>query len=278
MINIGRIVTGLYQKPYKYLSVQQEIYRLSREEHPKAKPIAKALSEMLADRKSAEEKNWIAKIESLRTALNESTTEIPVYIQKIESTGTSIATQTITKKLIATETLGEVCRRNSKPYRWALLLFKLIRELQPSACLELGTCLGISTAYQAAALELNNHGSLVTIEANESYAAFAEQNFKKLSLDGRVNVINGQFQNTLDRVLHEQRQLDFVFIDGHHDEYATIDYFKQILPYLSPNAAVIFDDIAWSAGMHRAWQTIQLDSSVKLSVDLFNVGICIVSP
>jgi hypothetical protein len=36
---------------------------------------------------------------------------------------------------------------------------------------------------------------------------------------------------------------------------------------------VIFDDIHWSEGMLRAWETIKKDSAVTLSIDLFFIGI-----
>ena len=69
--------------------------------------------------------------------------------------------------------------------------------------------------------------------------------------------------------------VDFVFIDGHHDENATLSYFRQILPFLSDNAILAFDDIHWSCGMERAWNKIRKDRNLKMALDFFNVGICI---
>jgi predicted O-methyltransferase YrrM len=49
---------------------------------------------------------------------------------------------------------------------------------------------------------------------------------------------------------HRRRhRLDFAFIDGHHDERATVAYFQQMKPSLSPGAVVLFYDIKWSSGM-----------------------------
>jgi hypothetical protein len=61
---------------------------------------------------------------------------------------------------VVTRTVGEVSKGASKPYFWSLLLFKLIRKFRPSICLELGTCLGISASFQAAALKLNGIGKI----------------------------------------------------------------------------------------------------------------------
>jgi len=50
--------------------------------------------------------------------------------------------------------------------------------------------------------------------------------------------------------------VDFIFIDGHHDEQATKDYVTMVLPFLASQAVAIFDDINWSEGMKRAWSSI----------------------
>jgi predicted O-methyltransferase YrrM len=162
------------------------------------------------------------------------------------------------------------------PPQEALLLFRLIRAFKPSVCLEMGTSLGISAAYQAAALELNGYGRIVTLEGEESLVRLARQNFERLGLD-RVTVVPGRFQDTLADVAREQAPLDFAFIDGHHDEHATVAYYRQILPHVGPSAVLVFDDISWSPGMGRAWKTIAQDERVGLAVDVSGVGICVVS-
>jgi len=68
--------------------------------------------------------------------------------------------------------------------------------------------------------------------------------------------------------------VDYVFIDGHHNEQATINYFELLLPHLSPGATVVFDDISWSKGMKRSWEKICRHSAVAFAVDLKMLGIC----
>ena len=77
-------------------------------------------------------------------------------------------------------------------------------------------------------------------------------------------------------MLESNTLIDYAFIDGHHDQDATIDYFRQIKPHLSPNAVLVFDDISWSDGMKKAWKTIKNDKDIEVYVDLFVVGVCIV--
>ena len=92
--------------------------------------------------------------------------------------------------------------------------------MRPGSCLEMGTAVGVSTAYQAAALRLNRHGSFVTIEGATSLADIARSNFQQLGLD-TVEVVVGRFQDTLTEVLTSRQPVDYVFVDGHHDEQAT---------------------------------------------------------
>jgi predicted O-methyltransferase YrrM len=150
----------------------------------------------------------------------------------------------------------------------------LVRKLEPTALIELGTCLGVSAAYQAAALRINGKGSLTTIEGAAPLAGLSEKNLQRLGLDNAV-VVCGRFQDKLDGVLKENRPIDYAFIDGHHDEIATIAYYHSLVPSLSSNAVIVFDDISWSDGMHRAWNRILQTESVGFSLDLRGMGICL---
>ena len=125
------------------------------------------------------------------------------------------------------------------------------------------------------ALSLNKAGKIVTIEGAKTLAKYAEQNIETIGLEN-VRVVAGRFQDVLDEVLNESRPVDFAFIDGHHDEKATMIYFNKIIPFLANQGVVlVFDDISWSSGMKRAWKKIKGDERVKFSVDLRKVGICL---
>jgi len=89
-----------------------------------------------------------------------------------------------------------------------------------------------------------------------------------------VRVVADRFQDVLDKVLNESRPVDFAFIDGYHDENATMRYFDQHIPFLANQGVVlVFDDISWSPGMKKAWKKIKVDERVKTSVELRKVGI-----
>jgi predicted O-methyltransferase YrrM len=173
------------------------------------------------------------------------------------------------------EVVGDSCRNYSKPPQWAALLFHLVRQFQPGTCIELGTCLGISAAYEGAALALNGRGRLVTMEGCKAFAAIAAETVAGLGLSPQVSIVAGPFHHTLGRTLGELGRVDYAFIDGHHDEEATVRYFEQLLPSLGERAVLVFDDIQWSPGMRRAWATVCRHPRVAVAVDLRTVGVCL---
>jgi predicted O-methyltransferase YrrM len=162
---------------------------------------------------------------------------------------------------------------SSKSAFWARVLLKLVRELEPGTCLELGTNMGISAAYQASALKLIGAGRLITLEGEEPRARLARRNLERLGLDN-VEVVLGRFQDTLPAVLRDCGPVDFAFIDGHHDEVATRAYFDLIASHCSRSSVIVLDDVSWSEGMKRAWAVIRHDPRVRVSVDLRVLGLC----
>ena len=162
----------------------------------------------------------------------------------------------------------------TKP-KWGKLMYQVVRAFKPVHCLELGTSLGISAAYQILALKRNGFGKLVTIEGAKPIAQLATQSLKSLQYDG-FQVHEGKFVNVLPNVLNKDKPLGLVFIDGHHDERATEEYFDMIYPYLNEQAIVIFDDINWSTGMQAVWKLICEDKRINFTFDLQNWGICLI--
>ena len=80
--------------------------------------------------------------------------------------------------------LSEIYKSASTAKTWGELIFKIIRDFKPEKCLELGTSLGISGAYQISALKLNGFGELITIEGSPHLAEIAGNNFEKFNYKG----------------------------------------------------------------------------------------------
>jgi len=173
------------------------------------------------------------------------------------------------------KTVRSVCKASKSP-KPLLLMYMLILAIKPSKIIELGTNLGISSAYLATALKLNGqNGRLITLEASPYRLRLAKQVHKNLGLKN-ITYIQGLFSETLSNILNDIGPVDFAFIDGHHQYQPTLDYFHKIWDYsIKKNMVFIFDDIRWSKGMKRAWSKIKADDRIGLSIDLVKIGICV---
>jgi predicted O-methyltransferase YrrM len=233
--------------------------------------VSAAIAGAFNSRTSAAEKAWIGHIEELRRRMKACSKVLEITDYSARSADAQLTEEEMYRGRVIRRTIGEVCTRTSRTSRYGLLLLRLIRELKPHTCVELGTSLGISACYHAAALKLNGAGKLVTLEGADAVASVAARNFASLGLD--VSVVRGRFQDTLPEVLSANAPVDYAFIDGHHEERATLKYFNAFLPALSGAAVVLFDDIRWSEGMQRAWDAIRRHDRVRLSVDLGSMGL-----
>lgn len=149
------------------------------------------------------------------------------------------------------------------------MLFRLVKHFKPGNMLELGTSLGISTAYQAAA---SLDAPLVTIEGCPQVAHLAAQHFKMMNIEN-VALLEGRFDEMLPVALENFEKLDYVFVDGNHRKEPTLAYFEKCLEYAHMGSVFVFDDIHWSASMEAAWEEIKAHPKVKITVDLFFFGV-----
>lgn len=166
-------------------------------------------------------------------------------------------------------TISEIAHSSLKPKKYSQLLFKLVNYFSPSVIVELGTSLGITTAYLASA---NQNSSVVTMEGSTAIASKAKANFKQLSINN-IQVVEGNFDNTLNNTLAQLPQIDFAFLDGNHRYEPTIRYFEQVILKSNENTVIVLDDIHWSKEMESAWAYVQQHPSVTLTIDLFTIGL-----
>jgi len=231
-----------------------------------------AIRDTIHNKINPEEKDWITRIEQIRKQFTANPTPVTILDFGAGNPNCQRSEEEMKQGAVSTTTYGEICL-GSKPALWALLLFKLIRAIQPEIAIELGTCIGISAAYQSAAMLLNEKGHLISVEGSEAIADLAKKNLESLRLKN-VEIRCGTFQEVLPEIFAKISVVDYIFIDGHHDEKATVAYFEAALPHLSPNALLVFDDISWSSGMRRAWEKISKHPTVTLALDLKMLGIC----
>ena len=166
--------------------------------------------------------------------------------------------------------ISDIAKISLKPVKQAQSLFKIVNYFGYKNILELGTSLGITSAYLA---KPNKSIRLTTIEGSETIANVAKQTFEHLKINNITQLI-GNFNEELPKFLMQQSEpLDLVFIDGNHQKEATLNYFEACLPKLHNDALVIFDDIYWSKGMTEAWKEIKLHQKTQVTIDLFHLGL-----
>jgi predicted O-methyltransferase YrrM len=139
----------------------------------------------------------------------------------------------------------------------------------PKQIIELGTSLGITTAYLASA---NPDAKVTTFEGSSAIAQLARQNHQLLGLTN-IDLIEGNFNEQLPRWLAQNKSVDFAFIDGNHAFKPTMAYFESLLAVVQDHTVLVFDDIHWSEEMEEAWAQISAHPTVTLSIDLFFIGV-----
>lgn len=168
-----------------------------------------------------------------------------------------------------TKKVSQIAKNALKSPRLAKLIYRLAKNAKAKSAIELGTCLGITTAYLAKA---DAQAKVVTIEGCPQTAEVARKNFQKLNLEN-IELHVGNFDLILPDIIAQQPSLDFVYIDGNHRKDATLNYFKWCLPKVNENSLLIFDDIYWSEGMKEAWSEIKNHPDVAITIDLFWIGL-----
>ena len=168
-----------------------------------------------------------------------------------------------------TKKVSQIAKNALKAPHLAQLIYRLAANHELKNIIELGTCLGITSAYLAKAQPV---ADVLTIEGCPQTAEVAHQNFTELGLKN-VELQVGNFNELLPKAITAAERLDFVYIDGNHTKEATLNYFNWCLPKLHEGSLLIFDDIYWSQGMKEAWEEIKAHPQVSITIDLFWIGL-----
>jgi len=186
----------------------------------------------------------------------------------VEDFGAGSSVNKTKKKIV-----GSVAKASLKPKKYAQLIFRIAKHYQTNTVLELGASLGITTAYLSNATK---SGKVFSLEGSESIAQIATEQLQTIGA-GNTEIIIGNFDDSLPKLLAATGNLDLIFIDGNHRELPTIAYFETCLANAHNDSIFIFDDIHWSKGMEAAWQRIKAHPDVTLTIDLFFIGVVKIS-
>lgn len=118
--------------------------------------------------------------------------------------------------------------------RGAQVLVDLVKENKPKKILEIGTAIG----YSGSLMLLNSSATLITLEINEESALIARENFKKLGLENRVEVVVGDAKESIAKLTEK---FDFIFLDGPKGQY--IHYLDALLDLLNNGGLLVADNV-----------------------------------
>lgn len=168
--------------------------------------------------------------------------------------------------------VADIARTHLETPKIAQLLYRLVNHLgatqqRPLAIVELGTSLGITTAYLAAPSPRN---SVLTFEGATEVLDVAMNVWRTLGLTN-IQPIVGNIDNTLPK--HCPKRIDLAFIDANHTYEATVRYFRQLLPAAGQHTIIVIDDIYHSPAMERAWRDIQAMKEVVCTIDCYHIGL-----
>ncbi len=174
-------------------------------------------------------------------------------------------------------TIQSFVRKSSVKQTQGALLFRIAQWLNPEMILELGTGLGVSTIYLASGLaeaspQDPGYFNVHTIEGDPARALFSQELFKRLGLIG-VKVHKGDADSKVEELATLLPGRFLAFVDANHKYEPTLRYLRILISATGEESVIIMDDIYWSKGMCRAWNEVISWPEVRLSLDLFHMGI-----
>jgi predicted O-methyltransferase YrrM len=165
--------------------------------------------------------------------------------------------------------VADIAKHSLKSQRYGQLIFRIAHYFKVRNVLELGTSLGLTTAYLAAS---SSEIKCVSLEGCPLISSLARQNLQQLSLNN-IQIVEGNIDNTLEPIVLDFKQLDLVFFDANHRSEPLLRYFELCLSKVHSQSVFLIDDIYWSKDMEFAWNYIKNHPQVYSTFDLFHLGI-----
>lgn len=165
----------------------------------------------------------------------------------------------------------DIARKSLAAKKYARLLARLVNWLGRSEeglnIVELGTSLGITTAYMAA-MDGRNH--VVTYEGCPAVAEVARETWEYVGLRN-IQCKDGEID--AQHLACELDVVDVAFLDANHTYAGTCEYFNVLADKARSKSIFVIDDIHYSRDMEKAWNEICADDRVASTIDLYQMGI-----
>lgn len=121
------------------------------------------------------------------------------------------------------------------PHETVSYLIWLLDHLKPKEILEVGMAIGFSASVFAEYTD----AKIKTIERNPAMIERAEKNFEAFELTDRVEILEGQAEEWLEKLPADQ--FDFIFMDSAKAKY--YDFFPDCMRVLKINGVLAVDDV-----------------------------------
>ena len=181
----------------------------------------------------------------------------------------TIAPEAILKEHRKLRSEHSFVKRASVSRKYGFLLYRISLWFQPEMIVELGTGMGISSLYMSSG---SPDTPLHSIERDKERAALAAQLICR-SCQGPVSIHWGEMGEKLEELSPMIPKRFLAFVDGNHHYEPTVAYMRKLVEKAGEEAVIVMDDIYWSRGMQRAWKEVVSWPEVRVSIDLFHMGI-----
>lgn len=145
------------------------------------------------------------------------------------------------------------------------LLFRIVQHFQLKNILEVGTSMGISTLYLS---EAAKDGVIVSFCQNSDFQNQLNRNFQRMKVEN-IEVHFGNFDSKIKDHLSNFKSFDCILIKENFEEISFQNYFSKI----HENSVIIFLNPYKSIKNKKTWEKIKAHKTVKLSIDLFFMGL-----
>lgn len=159
-------------------------------------------------------------------------------------------------------------RRKSITFKKASLLFRLANRFKPATILEIGSSWGISSLYLNSPRPDATH---ICIEPDSRVTEITQKVIGQLQ--SSIDLRCGNLPELLPTALSDLCSLDFVFIHRLKDVSAYMPLFDHLMNNVNSNTVVVIEDIHALKSIYACWQRIKLYPEVKVSMDLYDMGL-----
>ena len=121
----------------------------------------------------------------------------------------------------------------------------------------------------------NPAGKVLTVEACAATREIALANINTLNCSN-IESVKSTFLDFFKN--YKGEKFDLIYIDGHHDGTALLNYMELAEPFSHNETIYLLDDIRWSDSMFNAWNKLKADDRFHVSIDFFRMGMLVTRP